>query len=51
MDLRQHKKKTSRTGSSMFPSGYINAYPKATDGYNRFFDVSLAGAILNLIHI
>ena len=26
-----------------FHSGYINAYPKAQDGYNRFFDVALEG--------
>ena len=43
------KRKPLETGSRYeFPSGYINAYPKATDGYNRFFDVSLDGCNIKL---
>ena len=43
------KRKPLETGSRYeFPSGYINAYPKATDGYNKFFDVSLDGCNIKL---
>ena len=42
--------KTSETGSKYeFHTGYINAYPTAKDGYNKFFDVSLKGCTLFLI--
>lgn len=38
------KRKPLETGPRYeFHSGYINAYPIAPDGYNRFFDVALAG--------
>jgi UDP-galactopyranose mutase len=38
------KRKPLETGSKYeFHTGYINAYPKAQDGYNKFFDVSLDG--------
>ena len=38
------KRKPLESGSRYeFHSGYINAYPKAQDGYNRFFDVALEG--------
>lgn len=38
------KKKTLESGSRYeFNEGYINAYPIAKDGYNKFFDVSLEG--------
>jgi len=38
------KRKPLETGSKYeFHTGYINAYPLAGDGYNKFFDVSLKG--------
>ena len=44
------KRKPLETGPKHeFHTGYINAYPVAKDGYNKFFDVSLQGCniILN----
>jgi UDP-galactopyranose mutase len=36
------KRKPLETGERYeFPEGYINAYPKANDGYNKFFDYTL----------
>jgi UDP-galactopyranose mutase len=38
------KRKPLESGSRYeFHTGFINAYPEATDGYNKFFDVSLEG--------
>ena len=36
------KRKPLETGPKYeFHTGYLNAYPIANDGYNKFFDVSL----------
>jgi len=38
------KRKPLESGSRYeFHTGFINAYPEPTDGYNKFFDVSLEG--------
>ena len=38
------KRKPLETGPKHeFHTGFINAYPKLKDGYNKFFDVSLKG--------
>ena len=38
------KRKPLETGSRYeFPTGWINAYPTAPDGYNKFFDIALDG--------
>ena len=38
------KRKPLETGPKYeFHTGYINAYPTAKDGYNKFFDISLEG--------
>jgi UDP-galactopyranose mutase len=43
------KRKPLETDSRYeFPTGHINAYPIANDGYNKFFDVSLDGCKISL---